>query len=517
MKPKTKPTKFSIVLVVLIVLIIVAGAGITAFVFGLIPAFRLPQQTDASPVPTFIGEEAAARPIDAPDVPINPYMSAGSWNAMHNNTYMSDTYQVSGPLGRSPVVSSAFLGKNKKNPLGLVIGMTFDSAGKIVASSAMMDNATSTAWVRLTLINPVNLARLTWLDLPGEQFETGHFRPAGVYFYQDQNDRILVGTPEREIWLVSHTNKPLYKFKIERKYDLRGSIPDGDGIQALQPDFSGLLWFTTSGGVVGTLDLDTGQVLGAINLPGEQIVNGTAADENGGVYIATTQAMYRFDAGPDRAPAITWQEKYDAGTQVKSGQINIGTGTTPTLMGTDYVTITDNAEPQMHVLVFLREKEVQGDRLVCAEPVFNPGYSSTENSLVATDKSIIVENNFGYVDIKSTQNGLTTEPGITRIDVDESGCQTVWTNETEIIPTVVTKMSLETGLIYTYTKDKGPENTDAWYLTAIDFWTGKTVFKQLAGTGTLYNNHYAPLYLGPDGTAYVGVLGGLVAIRDSQP
>lgn len=517
MKPKAKRSKLFIVLVVLIVLLIVAGASITAFAYGLIPAFRIPQQTDASPVLPFIGQEVASKPIDAPDIPSNPYMSSGSWNAMHNNTYMSDTYQVSGPLGHSPVVSSAFLGKNKENPLGLVIGMTFDTAGKIVASSAMMDNATSTAWVRLTLINPVNLARLTWLDLPGEKFEAGHFRPAGVYFYQDQNDRILVGTPEREIWLVSHTNRPIYKFIVERKYDLRESIPNGDGIQALQPDFSGILWFTTNGGVVGTLDLDTGQVLGVINLTGEQIVNGTAADETGGVYIATTRAMYRFDAGLDRAPAITWQETYDAGIQVKSGQINIGTGTTPTLMGTEYVTITDNAEPQMHVLVYRRAKEVQGLRLVCAEPVFKPGKGSTENSLVATDKSIIVENNFGYVDIKSTQNGLTTEPGITRIDVDETGCHTVWTNETESIPTVVTKMSLENGLIYTYTKDKGPENTDAWYLTAIDFWTGETVFKQLAGTGTLYNNHYAPLYLGPDGTAYVGILGGLVAIRDSQP
>jgi hypothetical protein len=436
---------------------------------------------------------------------------------MHNNTYMSDTYPGSGPLGHSPVVSSTFLGKNKDNPLGIVIGLTFDRAGRIIASSAMMDNATSTAWVRLTLINPVSLARYTWLDLPRESFEPGHFRPAGVYFYQDQNDRVLVGTPEREIWLISHTSKPIYKFKVERKYDLRQSIPPDDGIQALQPDFSGLLWFATNGGVVGTLDLETGQVLGVINLPGEKIVNGTAADETGGIYIASTRAMYRFDASPDRTPAITWQETYEAGTQVKPGQINIGTGTTPTLMGTEYVTIADNAEPRMHVLVYRRAKEVSGSRLVCAEPVFKPGAGSTENSLVATDTSIIVENNYGYVDIKSTQNGLTTEPGITRIDVDAAGCHTVWTNEKETIPTVVTKMSLETGLIYTYTKDKGPETTDAWYLTAIDFRTGKTVFKQLAGTGTLYNNHYAPLFLGPNGTAYVGILGGLVAIRDSQP
>ena len=51
---------------------------------------------------------------------------------------------------------------------------------------------------------------------------------------------------------------------------------------------------------------------------------------------------------------------------------------------------------------------------------------------------------------------------------------------------------------------------DAWFLTALDFRTGRTVYKRLAGDGLGYNNNYAPVTLGPDGTAYVGVLGGLV-------
>jgi hypothetical protein len=52
-------------------------------------------------------------------------------------------------------------------------------------------------------------------------------------------------------------------------------------------------------------------------------------------------------------------------------------------------------------------------------------------------------------------------------------------------------------------------------LTAIDFASGQTVFKRLGGTGLFYNNHYSAVYLGPDQkTAYVGVIGGLIAIRD---
>jgi hypothetical protein len=43
--------------------------------------------------------------------------------------------------------------------------------------------------------------------------------------------------------------------------------------------------------------------------------------------------------------------------------------------------------------------------------------------------------------------------------------------------------------------------------------TGRTVYRRLAGTGYGFNNNYAPVTLGPDGTAYVRVLGGVVAFE----
>ncbi len=505
---------------VLVLAVLIFGMSTPASAINLVFPIPIPPQSDARPVPLFIGQEATPNPIAAPAIPVNPYMSTGAWSVMHNDTYMSDTYFTPGPLGHLPKVSSTFLGLSQESPVGLVTSIAFDRAGRLIAAPVLIDFATGKSWVRLVLIEPASLKPLTMLNLPSKTMSGSHFRPAGVYFYQDQLDRIVVGTPERTIWVVSHNYAPPFQFKIEQIFDLKDIIAAGDEIEALQPDFSGRLWFTTKGGMVGTVDIGktSDYMLGAIRLLGEEIVNGTAADENGGVFIASTQAMYRFDADENGAPSVTWREPYDAGTHVKAGQINIGTGTTPTLMGTGFVTLTDNAEPQMHVLVYRRAKEVQGSRLVCAEPVFQPGNSSTENSLVATDKSIIVENNFGYKDYKSTLDGSTTKPGITRIDLDEdgNGCHTVWTNTEEIIPTVVSKMSLASGLIYTYTKPKGPANTDAWYFTAIDFHTGQTVYSVLAGTGVLYNNHYAALNLGPDGTAYVGVFGGLIAIRDSR-
>jgi hypothetical protein len=89
-------------------------------------------------------------------------------------------------------------------------------------------------------------------------------------------------------------------------------------------------------------------------------------------------------------------------------------------------------------------------------------------------------------------------------------CRTAWTSN-ERAPSVVPKLSLSNGLVYTYTRPPRSDGIDAWYLTTLDFRTGRTVYRRLAGTGFGFNNNYAPVTLGPDGTAYVGVLGGVVA------
>ena len=39
-------------------------------------------------------------------------------------------------------------------------------------------------------------------------------------------------------------------------------------------------------------------------------------------------------------------------------------------------------------------------------------------------------------------------------------------------------------------------------------------YKVYAGIGLGFNNNYAGMAIGPDGTAYLGVTGGLIALRD---
>jgi hypothetical protein len=301
------------------------------------------------------------------------------------------------------------------------------------------------------------------------------------------------------------------------------------------------MWFVSFNGWVGTLDPANGTVhcldlapLEAGHLPAgkatAEIENSFAVEPTRtGVYIVSETAMYRFDPTPAGAPRVSWQRFYSRTDVHKPGQVDAGSGTTPTLMGPDLLSITDNADP-MNIVVYRRSSGA----VVCTQPVFNtdafklPAGSAskyagaTDNSLIGTESSMVVENNYGYSGPTAVSGGGVTYPGIERVDVSRSGgCQVRWLS-LERAPTVVPKLSLQTGLVYTYTKppDKytpapnPPAGADPWYFTAIDFRTGRTVFSRLAGVGLGFNNNYAPISLGPDGAAYVGVLGGLLEVRD---
>jgi len=206
-----------------------------------------------------------------------------------------------------------------------------------------------------------------------------------------------------------------------------------------------------------------------------------------------------------------WRRGYRNTGEVKPGQTQAGSGTTPTLLaGGKLVAITDNDDP-MNVLAFKRAINPHGKRKVCKEPLFEAGASATDQSLIGAGRSLIAENNFGY-SIPATQSGGTSEPGLQRVKIgkDLRGCRTVWRSD-EVAPSVVPKASAKTGLVYTYTKPEGSDSDDPWYLTALDFDTGETVWKRLAGEGLGFNNNYAPITIGPNGRIYLGVLGGLVA------
>ena len=453
----------------------------------------------------FSGKVAKPRPVFAPRVPRHPFMAANGRSNVHNDAYQTDTYRQSGPLGGPMrMFSQSFDGAGGIGSCGITIA--FDSRGRLITTCV------SAASVELRLMDPRTLDTIASHRLPDRVIPSGvspFQAPGGAYFYIDHRDRAVVSIG-RQILVVAVRGNRL---KRVRTYDLSSVIPADDQLNSALPDWSGRLWFVSRRhGIVGALDRASGRVLGT-HRTGEAIGNSFAVDDSGGVFVVTDRAQYRFDAKRSGAPKVSWRQRYDNVRVQKPGQFDAGSGTTPTVMGKRYLSIADNAA-RMQVVVMRRAKRLPRGRrrVVCEQPVFRRGAGATENSLIATGRSMIVENNYGYFPPPdATSGGNTTRPGVERVDIRRGGrgCRTVW-KSSEISPSTVPKLSLANGLVYLYTKPKGLP--DAWYLTAVDFHTGRTVWRRLVGTGLLFNVHYAGLTIGPGGVLYSGVLGGTVAI-----
>jgi len=467
-------------------------------------------------VPAREGSAHAPLPLARPTLPKHPYMAPRGASNMHVDSFTSNTYGWSGPLGHTPEVASramGFLG-------GECPTINFDKLGRIVTVCVQQRTPS------LLLLEPESLRVLARHDLPARRTPLFRLRKimndtsGGAYFYLDHLNRAVVGTADGSIDVISiveDAEGP--RFERERRVELAEVLRFEDGsldkITAVLPDFRGNYWFVARYGTVGLVTPE-----GAVHshkLAGEEIENSFSIGPDG-TYIVSDHALYRFEQSSSGAPKAVWRETYDRGARRKVGQINQGSGTTPTLLGDEYVVIGDNAEPRMNVVVMRRDAR-SAERVVCRMPVFAPGKSATENTFIGYGRSLIVENNAGYDLFTTMRGGKTSAPGIARIDVraDGSGCDLVW-ESSEISQTTVPKLSTETGLVYLYTKlPNAPRGADAYYFTAIDFVTGRTVYRVLTGTGVRYDNNWAAISIAPDGTAYVGVLNGLIRVRDTQP
>lgn len=456
------------------------------------------------------GPDVAASPPDAgpasPDAsaglfpgrspPQHPFMAPNGRSNIHNDGFMTDAYDGPGPVGRSPEVRTAELG-------ALCGTITFDRLGRVVTVCASPRAAT------LYLLDPATLQTIALHSLPPRPATEPGQNPlqdfsGGGYFYLDHEDRAVVSTGARTIEIVAVGEASL---DLVRTIDLAGVLPEEERLTSALPDTTGRLWFVAKKrGVVGVVD---GEDVRTLTLE-EPIQNSFAVDADGSVFVVTDAALYRLEAPAGGAPAVVWRVVYENTGTRKPGQAAAGSGTTPTLMDDGYVAITDNADP-MNVVVYRRAALLDGPRELCRVPVFGAGTGSTENSLIASGRSLFVENNFGYEGLASVAGSATTEPGFARVEIreDASGCDLVWSSDAVSAPSVVPKLSRATGLVYAYTKA-----AETWFFTALEAETGEVAWQHPAGDGALFNNNYAGLALGPDGAAYVGTLLGVVRLAD---
>ena len=416
--------------------------------------------------PAYVGRPAMARHL-AVAVAQNPHLATLPVAAR------------TGPLGLQPEVETSWFGLQRCGRLELT------STDRLVAM------CTDRTGPSLRLVDPDSMRPLATQDLPDA--DTCAEGPA----YVDDTDRAVIATTDRRVLAVrTGTGADTDGLAADGSWDLRPYVPYGDCLTGLTPDWSGRVWWTSAQGLVGTIAPDSGQVR-VIDLA-EDIRRGPTADDSGAVYVVTDDALHRLTAGPDGTPQPAWRTAYDGSS-----------GSAPVVLDGGAVAITDSVDSRLGVLFVARDS----GQVLCRQPVFDKGDGATDSPLAPLGTGVVVTNNHGYSSPRSTLLGLTSSHGIARVDLVDGACVERWSSDA-VSPGSGVTASRGDGLLYAWTKRPSPVGVSAWYLTALDAETGRSMFSVRTGTGMLAGSDGSQITLGPGGTAWLGTLAGLVRVRD---
>lgn len=432
----------------------------------------------------------------------NPYLGINSLATMHGDAQSSDATPFAGPgdPGVGGTWKVTFTNHWAACPTIL--------AGQDGYIQALMTQFLgSDAKVRkpkLAIIEPVSGVQLGAMEIP-----TGALL-GGVYAYLDADSNLVMVDGTNALTWISHSQDGM-KVWVSRRIDLTDAmkLEPKDHVVGIVPDWHGRIWVASERGVVGLIDPKR-NVVRLTKLqqysPTERIDNSISACPQG-VSIITSYGIYMLGADASTSkPRIIWSHSYDRGTKQKPGQLSHGSGATATFFGpngSDYVMLSDNADRQEKLIVY---RSADGSA-VGEGPLFTPGASGTENSMIGVQNSIVGACTFGYPyaqypDTKPAYRAQVA-PGMERWDVndDASGITLKWRNN-GIYSAAVPRLSTADNLIYTCERPRGPAGVltgPVVYACAIDMDSGRVVHRQRLP-------RLANLLAGGDPSQMVGVI-----------
>lgn len=460
-----------------------------------------PATAEKSGVNTIYGSPPSTKPLAPLDPTTNPYLRNGR-NGLHYDTYNSDVTNEAGPTGTNPFVTSHKLnGLGKSNPTIL-----FDDKGRIIT---VMITFTGTY---LYLMDSNSLGILAKERLPRKNNihvfnREENDASGGGYLHLTASGEVIVPRMDKKIAfykVIEEQNKP--HWELVKEVDLKGVLPKKANITDAVFDYDGQLWFTTSTGIVGFVDKISEKI--KTYTFSENLQNQVAIDTSG-VYILTNVSLNKLSIDVDGQIQLKWSSEYD-NSAGHNGLVGSGSGTSPTLFGDndDLIAIADNGKPQMHLNVYHR----YDGRLISSTPVFGTINTGCENSPIGFGNEVVIEDNGGFElffgDPQSTNKGLAK----IRVHEDLKGAEIVWENN-DLKASTTPILSTSNGIIYSYCVKKGSKGHDAWYLSMVDWETGKTVYEYWVGSGRNYPDMLQPVVL-DSGAFYIGTRTGILVVRD---
>lgn len=432
----------------------------------------------------------------------NPYLGINSLATMHGDAQSSDATPFAGP--GDPGVGGTWK-VTFTNHWAACPTILAGQDGYIQAlMTQFLGSDAKLRKPKLAIIEPASGAQLGAMEIP-----TGALL-GGVYAYLDADSNLVMVDGTNALTWISHSQDGM-KVWVSRRIDLTDAmkLEPKDHVVGIVPDWHGRIWVASERGVVGLADPKR-NVVRLTKLqqysPTERIDNSISACPQG-VSIITSHGIYMLGADASTSkPRIIWSHSYDRGTKQKPGQLSHGSGATATFFGpngSDYVMLSDNADRQEKLIVY---RSADGSA-VGEGPLFTPGASGTENSMIGVQNSIVGACTFGYPyaqypDTKPAYHAQVA-PGMERWDVndDASGITLKWRNN-GIYSAAVPRLSTADNLIYTCERPRGPAGVltgPVVYACAIDMDSGRVVHRQRLP-------RLANLLAGGDPSQMVGVI-----------
>jgi len=500
-----------------------------------------------------------------------------AWSGSHRASYAQGSSALPGPSDSETTTSEHFALRGAGAPVVVSFSAPYEDGGRVVWSNVTGADAA------IAKVDHETFEIIDWY-VPSEREDdppTFTLGLSGAYTAIDSRNQFIAGRT-RFVGFYGDSVEGDRSSPIELKK--RIFMPDevfcneDDVIAGMSLTYDGYLAFATEFGNLFVISPDADpDNLGEVPLVStnencatadeadlEIVSNSVAVDENGGIYVLTSAAMYRFD-WDGSALTRAWRAEYESAEEVPSPiRLGPGSGSTPSLMGTDadddrFVVVTDG-QALMNLVLFWRD-EVPADwepiapgkdpRIACEVPVdFGTGatVAISEQSVAVRGYVAVVVNDLltnptinpppaispiAQNTVSALEGGIPEKApfGLERIDWDPETrtCSTVWANAEISVPNGIPSISEASGLVY------GAGQRDGQFgLEGLDFETGESRVWVAAGSGecppefltivsvlpgvsdvleqvpnSCENSIYAATTVGPDGMVYTGTFNGM--------
>jgi hypothetical protein len=494
---------------------------------------------------------------DAHEPPCNPHLAQTAWSANHRVSYTQGSSPHPGPGGPPEHVNVHHEGMPAV-PIILTFSPPYPDGGYVVWGSTVGFTG------EVFKLDP---ERFAVIDEYRPAFEDGEgaqeASPSGAYNVLDRDNRLIVA---RSQGLDVYGDDPddrwseiglLHRFTLPTEQLCR---PDErDWFVGITMTYDGYVAFATRLGIVGVVprwpeDM-TADNARTFSINGdrcadesvdeedlEEVANTLAADEDGGIYVQTSEATWRIDWDGD-ALERGWRAAYQDDREGGGGRLGRGSNSSASVMGTGdqadrFVVVYDNAE--IFNLVLLWRDDIpdgwvapagEDERVACKVPITfgrdDPETWSEQSVLVRGYSAVVVNDRTTIAPVTDrTPNRLGgywqalggvpgNEPrGMQRVDWDPERreCVTVWQNPDVAVPNTIPTMSASSRLVYAVGVRDGE-----WGLEALDWETGEQVFFVESGREPTQNSFWAATTVGPDEAIWSGTFGGVTRWQQCDP